>query len=273
MRTVFRRLWKTGLWLGALIAVGVPLTTLVVMVHDRNVVGEAERCMNGPSADRQLEPGRYWQTPDGLRAYVIEERFSSLGVSEVPKGDLNSILAQGYRPATMQEIFAKKCDVWRGSEEGKTTYFATNAMAWREMYTREQHGEYFFLSLLGVLPLIVWWGLGKWVGWLAAPGAQTAASSAPAPPPPPAAQPASADTAKRDAMELLGWNGESMSDEAFKRLRKNAMNLWHPDKREAYVASTGRSAAYFDSMSARVMAALQWLEQNAVTETGNVVGW
>jgi hypothetical protein len=272
MRSIFRKLWKTGLWLGVLIAVGAPVTTLVVMGHDRDLITKAQKCMDDPAASRELAPGHYWLTRDGLRAYVIKKEIG-LEVVTIPTAQFGAALEQGYRAATMQEVVADRCKVWISAYEGKTTFYANGTWASGEMYTQEQHPEYFFLSLLGVLPLLAWWGLGKWVGWLAAPSSQSGDSAPPPPRSPPVAAPPPVDTAKGDAMELLGWNGESLSEEAFKRLRKNAMNLWHPDKREAFVASTGKSAAHFDSMSTKVMAALQWLEQNAVVETGNVVGW
>jgi hypothetical protein len=76
-----------------------------------------------------------------------------------------------------------------------------------------------------------------------------------------------------DAKQLLGWNGESLSEEGFNRLRKRALSLWHPDKRQAYVDTTGKPAATFDETSARVIAALRFLEESAVASSGQVVGW
>jgi hypothetical protein len=274
MRTVFKRLWKTGLWLLAGVAVAAPSATLIFVLRDHDAISQAELCMSNPEAKRELGPREVWLTPDHQRAYVIESAFTSLGVEEVPQADVPNMVRRGYRPATMQEVYAKRCNVSLNTYGGKSTFYAQNAVFNREMYTAQPPQlEQFFYSLLALLPLIAWWGFGNWVGWLARPGAPNAAAEQPPSTEPPGPAPPSPDAAKRDAMELLGWNGESMSDEAFKRLRKNAMNLWHPDKREAYVASTGKSGAYFDAMSGRVMAALQWLQQNAVTETGNVVGW
>jgi hypothetical protein len=77
----------------------------------------------------------------------------------------------------------------------------------------------------------------------------------------------------REARQLLGWNGEKMSELDFKHLRKRALSLWHPDKREAYVASTGKPGADFDETSERVLASLRFLEENAVASGGQVVGW
>ena len=76
-----------------------------------------------------------------------------------------------------------------------------------------------------------------------------------------------------DAKHVLGWNGERMSEDEFNRLRKRALSLWHPDKRAAYVTSTGKPAAMFDETSRRVIDALRFVEENAVAASGHVLGW
>ena len=76
-----------------------------------------------------------------------------------------------------------------------------------------------------------------------------------------------------DALQLLGWDGEKIPEDTFKAIRKKAMSLWHPDKQASYVSETGKSADSFDAMSKRVLAALDFLEREAVISVGKVVGW
>ena len=66
------------------------------------------------------------------------------------------------------------------------------------------------------------------------------------------------------AKAVLGWDGQSMTAEAFKTFRKNAFRKWHPDRRQVYM-DMGWSQEDFERSSNQVTEALRFIEREYVT--------